>query len=83
MTLVGFAPVNQPSYPILGTPPINPDRNEMNRSREMLIDAIREKAPLLADILSIPVGCDLPEQGGISGNIGRKAPKPPLVCYLA
>ena len=29
-----------------------------------------------------PVGCDTPEQGGISGNMNRKNPDS-LVCYLA
>lgn len=29
----------------------------------------------------IPVGCDMPEQGGISGTMNKKGPKPPFACY--
>jgi len=81
MTSIGFAPVNTDHRPKWGTPPINPDRGEMHRGRDLLVDSIREKAPLIAAILETPVGCDLPEQGGISGNLGKKPPK--YVCYLA
>ena len=81
MTSLGFAPVNTDHRPKWGTPPINPDREEMDRGRKMLVEAIREKAPVIAAILEAPVGCDLPEQGGISGNIGKEKPK--YVCYLA
>ena len=28
------------------------------------------------------VGCDMPSQGGIGGNIGKK-PKGSIVCYMA
>ena len=82
MTNVGFAPVKKPNYPAWGNPPINPTKDELNRGRDILIDAIREKSPLLADILSIPVGCDMPEQGGITGTMNRR-PDDSLVCYLA
>ena len=80
---IGFAPTTHPSRPIGGTPPINPDRDEINRSKDMLADSIKEKAPLIAALLKTPVGCDIPEQGGITGNIGKRGPKPPYVCYLA
>lgn len=81
MSIVGFAPVNQNRNPKWGTPPINPDRSEMNRGRDILVDAIKDKAPVIAAILSVPVGCDMPEQGGISGNLNKKPPK--YVCYMA
>jgi len=29
----------------------------------------------------IIVGCDMPEQGGISGNMNKSKPKPPFVCW--
>ena len=78
---VGFAPVHKEEYPKWGTPPINPTSEERNRGRNTLIKAVEEKSPILAAILKTPVGCDLPEQGGISGNIGKS----PIghVCYLA
>lgn len=80
---VGFAPVHKESYPKWGgTPPINPTHEEMSRGRNTLIKATEEKAPLIAALLKIPCGCDMPEQGGISGTLGLKPPKYG-VCYLA
>ena len=46
------------------------------------IDGIVAK-PKTPKLFGIPVGCDLPEQGGIGGNLGKSMPKPPYVCYLA
>lgn len=82
MTIIGFAPVNTPQLPKWGTPPINPDRNETNRSIRDLADKISDNAPFIAAILKTPVGCDLPEQGGVGGNIGT-IKNPPCVMYLA
>ena len=81
MNTVGFAPVNKPNYPKWGTPPINPDRNELNRGHDILINKIREKSPLLAELLTARP-CDSPESGGISGNMNRR-PDDSLICYLA
>ena len=78
---VGFAPVHKENYPTWGTPPINPTNEEMNRSRDLLVKIIEGKSPLLADILKTPAGCDLPEQGGVGGNIGQKPPRG--VMYFA
>ncbi|GEM_PF-4534481 len=78
---IGFAPTNTDYRPRIGTPPINPDRGEINRGRDAMINNIRDKAPLIAAILQAPVTCDGPETGGISGQMNR--PKPPLVCYMA
>ena len=75
---VGFAPVHKESYPRWGTPPINPTSEERHRGRDALIGALEKKSPFFAGLLKIPVGCDLPEQGGISGNLGKKAPS--CVC---
>jgi len=80
---VGFAPVEQPKRPKGGTPPINPENNPSPLLRDNVADALKDKAPVLANILSVPVGCDTPQQGGISGTIGNKLPKPPTVCYMA
>ena len=81
---VGFAPVSTPNPPKCGTPPINPDtRKEMAENREALADALKDKAPVIAAIIKTPVGCDLPEQGGISGNSDKIGKKIPGVCYLA
>ena len=82
MTSIGFAPVNTPQPPKWGTPPINPDRDETNRSVRHLADLIRDKAPVIATILKTPVGCDLPEQGGINGKIEPQK-NSPYICYLA
>lgn len=78
---VGFAPVHKENYPKWGTPPINPTHEEMNRGRDTLIKIAEEKSPILAGILKTPVGCDMPEQGGITGMLGKKPPKG--VMYLA
>ena len=79
---IGFAPTNPVQYPPIGTPPINPGNNQP-KMPDALTEAIKEKAPLIAAILSTPVGCDLPEQGGISGNINRTMPPYQHVCYMA
>ena len=78
---VGFAPVHKENYPKWGTPPINPTDEERNRGRDTLIKIAEDKSPFLANMLKIPVGCDTPEQGGISGNMGKNPPK--YVCYMA
>ena len=78
---VGFAPVQKEHYPKWGTPPINPTNEEMNRSRDLLVKLVEEKSPFLANVLLMPVGCDMPEQGGITGTLGKKPPRG--VMYLA
>lgn len=80
---VGFAPKNPVNYPPYGgTPPINPP-NMQPGAPDYLVNAIKEKAPLIAAILSTPAGCDLPQQGGISGTLNQPKLTPPGVCYLA
>ena len=39
--------------------------------------------PKTPNLFGIPVGCDMPEQGGIGGIQPDKLPKLPGVCYLA
>ena len=62
----------------IGFAPVNQPRPTIGCDVDGFVT--KPKSPV---IFGIPVGCDLPEQGGIGGNIGRKMPKPPVVCYLA
>jgi len=42
-----------------------------------------DKRPQILKILFPTVGCDMPEQGGLSGNMNKKDLDYPFVCYLA
>lgn len=63
-----FAPQSQP-----GT-----RRPGMYPRLDKVIDDLKEKYP----ILKVPAGCDLPEQGGITGQMGRVPKFPPFTSPI-
>ena len=46
-------------------------------------DGRADRRPAFLKKIFPVVGCDMPEQGGISGNLNKNKPKSPYVCYLA